>query len=83
MPPYTQQELLQSAEEAARQLSTTLQDGSVAQLLQHPPPAAVLRQQQDSLNTCTHAMITVMSTLAQVSNGSVRAEQVRCCKQRV
>jgi hypothetical protein len=90
MPPPIQQDQLQVAEEAARQLSTLIQsDSAVAQLLQHPPPAAVSEQQQDVIQLCTYAVIMVKNALSMVqlseqANGAtVRSQQVSCWEQRV
>jgi hypothetical protein len=82
MPPPLQYDQLQRAEAAARKLSTLMQSASVAQLLQHPPPAVVSKQQQDLLQTCSMALVMLISALLQV-NIAVHAEQVRCLEQRV
>jgi hypothetical protein len=86
MLPLTQQDQLQRAEAAARQLSTLVQCASVAQLLQHPPPAALSEQQQDLLRRCSEALVILMSALLQfdvstVNGPVVPAEQVRCLEQ--
>jgi hypothetical protein len=82
MPHATQRGLLQEAEVAARLLSTLIQSASVVQLLQHPPPAAMSKQQQDLLQNCTYTLIRVMSALSQLS-ATVPAEQVRWLQQRM
>jgi hypothetical protein len=82
MPPTTEQEQLQRAEEAARQLSNLIQVASVTQLLQHPPPAAMSEQQQDLLQHYAYTLITVMSELSPVNGATDPAEQVRCLQQR-
>jgi hypothetical protein len=73
----TQSDQLQRAEAAARKLFTSIQSASVAQLLQHPPPAALSEQQQDLLEVCSCSLLMVMS-VSQVNDAAVPAEQVRC-----
>jgi hypothetical protein len=83
MPPYTQEDPLQLANEAARELSTLIQSASIAQLLQHPPPAAMSEQQQDLLQDCTYVLIRVLSALSHNDGATVQAEQVRYLEQLV
>jgi hypothetical protein len=76
MPPPTQQEQLRQAEEAGRQLYTLIKSAGIAQLLQHPPPAAVSEQQQVLLQTCGYALATVIAALSKVNSATVQADKV-------
>jgi hypothetical protein len=76
MPPPIQQEQLRQAEESARQLYTLIKSAGIAQLLQHPPPAAVSEQEQDLLQTCGYVLATVIAALSQVNSATVQADQV-------
>jgi CHAT domain-containing protein len=80
MPPPTQQDQLITPEEAARQLFDLVNSASVAQLLQHQPPAAVSERQQYLLQRCSYALSVVITL---VNSATLTAEQVRCREQLV
>jgi hypothetical protein len=80
MPPPTPQDKCWSPEEAACQLSALIHSAGVAQLLQHPPPAAVSEQQGHLLQTCAFALTVVIE---EVNRATATAEKVRCREQLV